>query len=125
MTKASALYNFWASFGLPAYDEASVPTGEDAPAFPYITYEVITDSIGSNIALNGSIWYRSTSWVSANAKAQEIAEYLGRGGKILPLDDGAVWLRRGSPFAQSMGDDKDNMIKRKNINITAEFLTAN
>ena len=31
MTKAAAIYNFWAGFGIPAYEENSVPSGEDAP----------------------------------------------------------------------------------------------
>ena len=124
MTKAAALYNFWSGFGLPAYEETSVPTGEEAPAFPYITYQVVTDGFGGDVALTASVWYRSESWLEANAKAEEIGEYIGRGGRVIPCDGGAVWLKRGQPFAQSMGDDADNMIRRKYINITAEFLTA-
>ena len=41
-----------------------------------------------------------------------------------PCDGGAVWLKRAEPFAQSMGDSNDDMIKRKIINISAEYLTA-
>lgn len=124
MTKAAALYNFWSGFGLPAYEETSVPTGEDAPAFPYITYQVVTDGFGGDVALTASVWYRSESWLEINAKTEEIVKHLGRGGRVIPCDGGAVWLKRGQPFAQSMGDDADNMIRRKYINITAEFLTA-
>ena len=29
MTKEAALYNFWSMFGLPAYEENAVPSGED------------------------------------------------------------------------------------------------
>lgn len=123
-TKTAAIYNFWAGFGLPAYDEASVPTGEKAPAFPYITYSVVTDDFGSQVALTGSVWYKESTWVNANAKAEEINKYVGRGGKIIPCDSGAIWMMRGSPFAQSMGDENDDLIKRKYINITAEFLTT-
>ena len=124
MTKAAALYNFWSGFGLPAYEETTVPTGDDAPAFPYITYQVVTDSFGSEVPLSGSVWYRSESWLQINAKAEEISEYIGRGGRLIPCDGGAIWLKRGQPFAQSMSDDADDMIRRKYINITAEFLTA-
>lgn len=121
MTKASALYNFWSGFGLTAYEENTVPT--DAK-FPYITYQVVTDSFGSEVALTASVWYRGTSWVEANAKAEEISRAINRGGKTIPVDGGVLWLKRGTPFSQSMGDETDDLIKRKYLNITAEFLTA-
>ena len=124
MTKEAALYNFWSMFGLPAYEENSVPSGEDGAEFPYITYQVVTDSFGNDVAMAGSAWYRSTSWKEANAKAQEISNVLGSGGVTLTCDGGIIWLRRGVPFAQSMGDDSDDLIKRKYLNITAEFITA-
>ena len=44
MTKEQALYKFWISFGMQAYEENSVPS--DA-TFPYITYQLVTDSIGT------------------------------------------------------------------------------
>lgn len=124
MTKAAALYKFYSSFGLIAFEENAVPTGEDAPEFPYLTYSVATDSFGGDVPLTVNLWYRSTSWKDANAKAEEISAAIGRGGKMIACDGGAIWLRRGSPFAQSMGDENDDLIKRKYINITAEFLTA-
>lgn len=124
MTKEAALHAFYSSFGLKAYEENAVPTGDDAPDFPYLTYSVSSDSLGTDVALTASLWYRGTSWVQANAKADEISRRIGRGGKILSCDGGAIWLQRGTPFAQSMGDESDDQIKRKYINITAEFLTA-
>lgn len=126
MTKEAALHNFWSMFGLPAYEENAVPSGEGGAEFPYITYQVVTDSFGNDVALTGSVWYRSTSWKEANAKAQEISDKISRGGVMIACDDGGViWIRRGIPFAQSMGDDSDDLIKRKYINITAEYLTPN
>lgn len=121
MTKASALYGFWSGFGLTAYEENTVPTDAE---FPYITYQVVTDSFGAEVAMTASVWYRGTSWVEANAKAEEISRYISRGGKIIPVDGGVLWLKRGTPFSQSMGDETDDLIKRKYLNITAEFLTA-
>ena len=120
MTKAAAIYNFWNTF-LTAYEENSVPT--DA-TFPYITYQLVTDSFDTDVQMSASIWYRGSSWVVANAKAEEISQTIGRGGKILNCDNGKIWLKRGTPFAQNMGDDTDNLIKRKYLNITAEFFTA-
>ena len=121
MTKAAAIYQFWNSFGLTAYEENSVP---DEAAFPYITYQLVTDSCDREIPLAASIWYRSESWTAINAKTEEISQKISRGGKIISCDGGAIWLKRGQPFAQSMVDESDDLIKRKYLNITAEFMTA-
>jgi hypothetical protein len=120
MTKTSAIYQFWNGF-LTAYEENTVP--EDA-TFPYITYQLVTDSINNNVQLTASVWYRGEGWLQANAKAEEISKAIGRGGIFLHCDGGKIWLKRGTPFAQNMGDNTDNLIKRKYLNITAEFLTA-
>ena len=121
MTKAAAIYQFWNSFGLTAYEENTVT---DDASFPYITYQLVTDSFDREIPLTASLWYRSESWTAINAKMEEISQKISRGGKIIPCDGGAIWLKRGQPFAQSMGDESDDLIKRKYLNITAEFMTA-
>ena len=121
MTKAAAIYQFWSSFGLTAYEENTVPT--DA-AFPYITYQLVTDSFDRDVPVTASLWYRSESWAGINAKTDEISQEISRGGKVIPCDGGAIWLKRGQPFAQNMGDESDGLIKRKYLNITAEFMTA-
>lgn len=121
MTKAAAIYQFWNRFGLTAYEENSVP---DDAAFPYITYQLVTDSFDSEIQITASMWYRSESWTAINAKVEEISQKISRGGKIIPCDGGAIWLKRGQPFAQSIGDESDDLIKGKYLNITAEFMTA-
>ena len=121
MTKAAAIYQFWSGFGLTAYEENTVPT--DA-VFPYITYQLVTDSFDREVQATASIWYRSESWTGINAKTEEISQKISRGGKIIPCDGGAIWLKRGQPFAQNMGDENDDLIKRKYLNIPAEFTTA-
>lgn len=121
MTKAAAIYQFWNSFGLTAYEENTVPT--DA-IFPYITYQLVTDSFDREVAATASIWYRSESWTAINAKTDEISQKISRGGKIISCDGGVIWMKRGQPFAQNMRDESDDLIKRKYLNITAEFVTA-
>ena len=121
MTKAAAIYQFWNSFGLTAYEENTV---SDDAKFPYITYQLVTDSFDREIPLSASLWYRSESWTGINAKTEEISQKISRGGKIISCDGGAIWLKRGQPFAQNMGDESDDLIKRKYLNITAEFMTA-
>ena len=121
MTKAAAIYQFWNSFGLTAYEENTV---SDDAKFPYITYQLVTDSFDREIPLSASLWYRSESWTGINAKTEEISQKISRGGKIISCDGGAIWLKRGQPFAQNMGDESDDLIKRKYLNITPEFMTA-
>ena len=121
MTTAAALYQFWSGFGLTAYEENTVPT--DA-TFPYITYQLVTDSFGSEVPAAASLWYRSESWMEINVKTYEISHRIDRGGKMIACDGGAIWLKRGKPFAQNMCDESDDLIKRKYLNITAEFITA-
>ena len=123
MDKGGALNTFWSSFGLPAYNEASVPTGPQAPDFPYITYRTMMGSFGQTIPLNGSIWYRSSSWSDAEAKASEISRAISRAGVFVDYDDGALWIQRGDPFSYNMGDESDDAIKRININIDVEFIS--
>lgn len=122
MTKAAAINKFWNSFGIMAYEENSVP---DDAEFPYITYQYVSDSIGGETLLTASVWYRATSWINANEKAEEISRYIGLGGMILNFDSGKIWIKRWTPFAQNMGDENDNLIKRKYINVIAEYFSEN
>ena len=122
MTKAAAIYQFWSSFGLTAYEENTVP--EDA-SYPYITYELVTDSFGNQVALSASIWMRDSSWKLINFITDCISREIGRGGKMLVYDGGALWLKCGTPFAQNMGDESDDLVKRKYLNLTAEFISEN
>ena len=129
MTKAAAIHAFWNSFGLKAFEENYVKDADEngnpiEPEMPYITYQLVTDSFDREIAATANIWYRSAGWKSINAKTEEISQTISRGGKIISCDGGAIWLKRGQPFAQSMGDESDDLIKRKYLNITAEFMTA-
>ena len=120
MTKAAVIYQFWSGFGLTAYEENTAPT--DA-AFPYITYQLVTDSFDRDVATAASLWYRGESWVDINAKTEQISEHIDSMDPI-KCDGGRVWIKRGTPFAQYMGDESDNLIRRKYLNITVEYLTA-
>ena len=122
MTKAAAIYQFWSGFGLTAYEENTVPTDS---AFPYITYQLVTDSFDREVAATASLWYRGESWADINAKTEEISAHIGLGGKIIRCDGGRIWIKRGQPFSQNMGDESDGLVKRKYLNLTFEFLTAN
>lgn len=118
-TKAQALHTFFSSFGLTAYAETSVPDGAQPP---YITYTPVSGAFGDgHVPLYANIWMRGESEAAINAKAEQLGAALGDGGVMLPHSGGSVWLTRGAPFCQSM-QDEDGNIKRRYINITAEFI---
>lgn len=124
MTKNAALHEFITQFGLPAYPSASVPTsGEERPDFPYITYDIPVSSDMDSVYGTISLWYRTESWLGINAKTDEISRIIGT-GIYVECDDGAMIIAKGNSFAQSMGDDNDNMIKRKILNITIDYITT-
>lgn len=119
MDKSQAIHEFWSGFDLMAYDENAVP---DDATMPYITYSVATDSLDYIVSLTGSLWYRSTSWEDISKKADEVSNAL-QNGLNLKLDEGYAYLYRGTPFAQRLGDENDDMIKRIYFNVNCEFLT--
>lgn len=121
MTKTAALYQFFSSFGMTAYTSTSVP--EDA-VFPYLTYELITSAweVGE-VGLTVNLWFYTTSEAVPNAKAEELSEAIGLGGVRIKCDGGYIWLKRGSPWCQSLSDETSPTIKRRYINVTAEYQT--
>lgn len=122
MNKWQAMDTFWNSFSIPAYEEHSVP--ENAK-MPYITYNVTVDSLGNMQVCTADIWYRSNSWQEISLKADEIADYITIGGRVIPIDNKQyVWVCRGVPFAQRMPDEEDT-IKRIYIVTNVEYLTEN
>lgn len=122
MSKATALYQWFSSFGLTAYEESNVKVGTKPP---YLTYTYKTGEFGGGeVALVVNLLYQTDSNVAPDAKAEEIYARIGRGGVTIPVGDGAIWLKRGSPFVQAISDPADANIRRRYINITAEFLTA-
>lgn len=122
MDKGQALNYFWGSFGLNAYDENTVP---DDATLPYITYNTSTDSLNNVVPLTGSVWYRGMSWAEVETKVEDIARSIGEyGHKVIRLDNGYLYITKGTPFAQRIVDGTDEQIRRIYINIMAEFLTA-
>ena len=123
MTKEAALKQFFSGFGIAAYPSTSVPNDV---VFPYLTYEVITSAFQEEpVGLTVNLWYYTTQEGLPNAKARELSEAIGQGGKLLPCDGGYIWLKRGSPWCQSLTDETSPNIKRRYINVTAEYLTEN
>lgn len=120
MTKAAALNKFFNTFGMTAYPSSAVP--EDV-IFPYLTYELATGDIYSgDISIVVNLWFHTQSEKIPNDKVEQIAKAIGIGGATVPYDEGAIWIKKGSPFSQSLNDENNNTVKRRLINLTLEYL---
>lgn len=118
MTTDAALNQFFNGFGIPAFPETSVP---DKQEMPYITYsfaESVFDDYPVN--LTAYIWYKTESEAVPTAKGREIMDAIGRGGCTVPVDGGYIWLYMGSPALRAVADE-DNSVKRRALNIAAEY----
>lgn len=117
MTRDAALYNFFSSFGLPAYLSTNVP---EITAFPWLVYEGTGgnwDEI-NNIAV--TLWYHTESEAVPNAKVRAISEAIGLGGKVISYDGGKMWLKRGAPWCINIQDETDKATKAKQLNLLIE-----
>lgn len=121
MTKNKALYSWFNEGEIPFYRASAVP---DDVVMPYGTYEYIDSAFDlGEVGLTVNLWFRTESEAIPDEKAQELSERIGYGGVTIPCDEGYIWLKRGSPFCQSLTYENDPAIKRRYINITAEYLT--
>ena len=118
MDNEQAYKAFWASFGLNAYDENTVP---ESASLPYITYEYVENGFDDGeIALTANLWDGGKSWGYLTKIVDNIKHAIGYGGVTLKTDEGYIWIKRRSPFAQRTADPNDN-IRRIMLNISVEF----
>ena len=113
-----ALYDFWSSFGIPAY-KVEAPEGAEKP---YIVFQGAVGSFESIITLNASIWDRTTKGTEfIDKKADEIEKYIETMG-CPEIEGGRYRVYTGETFAQDMSDP-DPLIKRKVLTVNFEFMT--
>ena len=120
MDKWQAQHNFWNSFGVPAYEEHSVP---DNATFPRITYEAATSTFEDIVSITASIWTRTSSWAQADTLANTIEDYIKTMG-CPEIDGGRYRVFIGlTTFARRMDDPNDDQIKRILLNVQFEFMS--
>lgn len=121
MTKEQALHQFFNQFGITGYRSTSVP---DDVIFPFLTYDAPISSFEEDpVSITLNLYFYTDSEAIPDAKAEEIRRTIGMGGVLLNCDSGAIWLKWGTPWCQSLVDETNHNIKRRYINITAEYLT--
>ena len=132
MNKQQAYNSFWSGFGVLAFEENSVPddtviqalidSGVAKSKYPYITYQVLVDDLNSTVYPTASIWDKSSSWETADLLSNDISEFISTMGTIR-LDNGRMFIVKGSPFAQHYAEEEDLSIRRIILNIGVEFFT--
>lgn len=132
MNKQQAFNDLWSGFGVFAFEENTVPDDDTikelieegiAPSkYPYITYQVITGDLNGPVFPTASIWDRSNSWERVDLLTNRISEAIQTMNTI-KLENGRVFITKGSPFAQHMSEDADSSIRRVVINLAVEFFT--
>ena len=132
MNKQQAYNSFWNGFGVLAFEENSVPddtviqalidSGVAKSKYPYITYQVLVDDLNSTVYPTASIWDKSSSWEKADLLSNDISEFISTMGTIR-LDNGRMFIVKGSPFAQHYAEEEDLSIRRIILNIGVEFFT--
>ena len=81
MDRWESQYQFWASFGVPAYEENSVPD-EAEVSYPYITFPRVLGGFGGRTNVTPSIYDKSFSWERADALANAVYNALENGGAL-------------------------------------------
>jgi len=121
MDKWQAQDAFWSSFGIPAYDQGTVPQTAE---MPYITYEAVSAGLNAPQTVLASIWYRSRSWREVSNKADEIALTIKNMPPSTRIEGGRFKVRAplSTAFAQRMSDP-DEDVRRIVINVEMEFIT--
>ena len=130
MDKEQAYNAFWSGFGVLAFEENAVPDDEtiqrliDAglaeSKYPYITYQVIVDDLDHPVFPTASIYDRSNSWERADILANTISRRI-QNTNTIKLDNGRMFITKGSPFAQHQLENGDMDIRRVILNLGIEF----
>lgn len=121
MDRWEAQYQFWASFGVPAYEETNVPDKKYL-TYPYITYQSMVGGFDNILPITASIWDENTSWQRADTLADTIERAIAL---MLPVryEGGMYRVWKGdTAFAQNMGDPDNDKIRRKVLNVNFEFM---
>lgn len=97
---AAALKTFFSGFGLPAYQEGTVP---DDVELPYISYSLVSPEWNQKASMYARVWDRTKSNTRLIQKTDQITAEIGE-RKILPLTDGYLVIWPETPKVQIQAD---------------------
>lgn len=97
---AATLKTFFSGFGLPAYQEGSVP---DDVELPYITFSLSEPEWNTKASMYARVWDRTTTNAPIIRIADQIARAIGI-QKRLPMDGGYLIIWPETPLVQVLVD---------------------
>lgn len=109
-TTAKALYQFFSSFGLPAFVENNVPDLIDGKEVepPYITYQLIEPDALREASFYARVWYIDESFEAISMKVDQIRQAIDRGYSV-PIDGGVLWIWPDNNFCQFQPPDEPKL----------------
>ena len=110
--KYEAQQAYWSKFGIPAYNELTVPE-ELRGRYPYLTYQAVNGSLDGQVTASAALYYRSMSWEGITNKVTEMEPLINdmvpvKGGYIEGADtDAPKQVYEDSLIIFPVGRDKD------------------
>lgn len=118
LNKWTAQKVYWSSFGLPAYEEHTVP---DDAVMPYLTYQAVNGQLGGVLNASANLYYKGTSWAKIMEETSTMEKFIDR---QMFIDGGIMKVRKPiMNFAQPMPEN-DNKVRRMLLTVEIEFLSA-
>ena len=114
---AAALKTFFSGFGLPAYQEGTVP---DDVSLPYISYSLVSPEWNQKASMYVRVWDRTTSNTGLIRIADQITAAIGE-KKTIDLTGGHLVLWPETPKVQIQADG-DYRYAYINLSINAYHL---
>lgn len=103
-----ALSAFFSGFDIPVYPEDFIPKNA---SLPYLTVlPVIPADWGQQTAFHARLWYPSNGGKRPILKKSDEIRTALADGKTIPCEGGAIFLRAGDPWAQSMDNPAENYL---------------
>ena len=113
---ATVLYEFWSSFGKPAYVEGYIP--DDQTEIDYITYSLVQPDWKGQGTHYARVWKRTTTYTEITQTIKAISEAIGDGVR-LPCDNGFIAIYKDAQFAQFQQND-DTAVKIAYLSLIIE-----
>ena len=117
--KYEAQQAYWSKFGIPAYNELTVPE-ELRGRYPYLTYQAVDGSLDGQLTASAALYYRSMSWEGITNKVTEMKPLIN---DLVPVQGGYMKVRKPAANFAQQGNDPDPAVRKMVLTVEVEFLT--
>lgn len=127
MTKDKALHSYLEAFMQQEFGkEHAVYLKERVPdeaLLPYLAYEFVDNSfLDGDVFPTVELWHHTDNVAYMNEKARAFRKYIET-NDMINCDEGYIWVKPGTPFAQTIPGQEMVGLIGKVINLTIEYFT--